>query len=150
MEQDKKEKIEQIKKFLDEKKEIKRENFETLRRKRWDNLKPFQVPQDVPEIPRVGEQEYREYYVPKLIEAGAIPKVDLKDGEFYLGDHRRCKIGKWVADMNVFVYWRTKMGYYFIDKCNHFEDDDGFALFTPIKVVTEEEFTETGKNEVNK
>jgi len=147
MEQDKKEKIEQIKKFLDEKKEIKRENFETLRRKRWDNLKQFQVPQDVPEIPRVGEKEYREYYVPKLIEAGAIPKTKLEDGAFYLGDHRRAKIGRWNKATNVFEYWRTKMGNYFMDKCNHFEDDDGFALFTPIKVATEEEFNKTGKNE---
>jgi hypothetical protein len=150
MEQDKKEKIEQIRKFLDEKKEIDRKNFETLRRKRWDNLKPFRVPQDVPEIPKVDAKEYREYYVPKLIAAGAIPKMELEDGAFYLGDHRRAKIGKWVEDMGVFVYWRTKMSHYFIDKCNHFEDDDGFALFTPIKKVTEAEFHETGKNEGNK
>ena len=147
MEQDKKQKIEQIRKFLDEKKEIDRKNLESLRKKRWDNLKPFKVPQDVPEIPRVAETEYREYYIPRLIEAGAIPKKDLEDGAFYLGDHRRGRIGKWIADMNVFVYWRNKFGYYFIDKCNHFEDDDGFALFTPIKKVTEEEFNETGKNE---
>ena len=112
MEQDKKEKIEQIKKFLDEKKEIKRENFETLRRKRWDNLKPFQVSQDVPEIPRVNEQEYREYYIPRLIEAGAIPKCALENGAFYLGDHRRGKIGKWNDAENVFEYWRFKMGNY--------------------------------------
>ena len=147
MEQGKKEKIEKIKRFLEEKREIDRRNFEELRRKRWDNLKTFKTPQDVPEIPRVGEKEYLEYYIPRLIEAGAIPKNDLEDGGFYLGDHRRAKIGKWIEDMNVFVYWRFKMGYYFIDKCNHFEDDDGFALFTPIKKVTEEEFNKTAKNE---
>lgn len=147
MEQDKKQKIEQIKKFLEEKREIDKKKLEEFRKKKWDNLKPFNAPQDVPEIPRVGESEYREYYIPRLIEAGAIPKKDLEDGGFYLGDHRRAKIGKWVEDMNVFVYWRFKMGYYFIDKCNHFEDDDGFALFTPIKKATEYEFNKTGKNE---
>jgi hypothetical protein len=147
MEQDKKQKIEQIRKFLEEKREIDRRNFEELRRKRWDNLKPFKTPQDVPEIPRVGEKEYKEYYIPRLIEAGAIAKAKLEDGAFYLGDHRRAKIGKWNDAMNVFEYWRFKMGNYFMDKCNHFEDDDGFALFTPIKKVTEEEFNKTGKNE---
>ncbi len=147
MEQDKKQKIEQIKKFLEEKREIDRRNIDELRKKRWDNLKTFKTPQDVPEIPRVDANEYKEYYIPRLIEAGAIPKNDLEDGGFYLGDHRRAKIGKWIEDMNVFVYWRFKMGYYFIDKCNHFEDDDGFALFTPIKKVTEEEFNKTAKNE---
>lgn len=147
MEQDKKQKIEQIKKFLEEKREIDRRNIDELRKKRWNNLKQFNVPQDVPEIPRVDANEYKEYYIPKLIAAGAITKGNLEDGGFYLGDHRRAKIGKWVEDMNVFVYWRFKMGNYFIDKCNHFEDDDGFALFTPIKKATEEEFNKTGKNE---
>jgi len=143
MEQDKKQKIAQIRKFLEEKREIDKRNYDEIRRKKWDNLKPFKTPQDVPEIPRVNEQEYREYYMPRLIEAGAIPKKDLEDGGFYLGDHRRCKIGKWNAAMNVFEYWRNKFGNYFTDKCNHFEDDDGFALFTPIKKVTEEEFNKT-------
>ena len=147
MEQDKKQKIEQIRKFLEEKREIDKRNFEELRKKRWDNLKPFKTPQDVPEIPRAAENEYKEYYIPRLIGAGAIPKADLEDGAFYLGDHRRGKIGRWNEAMNVFEYWRNKFGNYFIDKCNHFEDDDGFALFTPIKKATEEEFNKTGKNE---
>ena len=143
MEQDKKQKIAQIRKFLEEKREIDKRNYDEIRRKKWDNLKPFKTPQDVPEIPRVNEQEYREYYMPRLIEAGAIPKGNLEDGAFYLGDHRRCKIGKWNETKNVFEYWRNKFGNHFIDKCNHFEDDDGFALFTPIKKATEEEFNNT-------
>jgi hypothetical protein len=28
----------------------------------------------------------------------------------------------------------------FEDKCNHFEDDDGFALFVPIGIGTEEKY----------
>ena len=147
MEPSKKEKIEKIKKFLEEKGEIDKKKLEELRKKKWDNLKHFKTPQDVPEIPRVDVKEYQEYYIPRLIEAGAIPKKDLIDGEFYLGDHRRGKIGRWNEAMNVFEYWRNKFGNYFIDKCNHFEDDDGFALFTPIKKATEEEFNKTGKNE---
>jgi hypothetical protein len=139
MEQDKKEKIEKIKRFLEEKREIDRRNFEELRRKRWDNLKTFKTPQDVPEIPRVGEKEYLEYYIPKLIEAGAIPKNDLEDGGFYLGDHRRAKIGKWNAKENVFEHWRYKFGFR-LDTCNHFEDDNGFALFVPIGLATQEDF----------
>jgi hypothetical protein len=141
MEQDKKQKIEQIRKFLEEKREIDRRNFEELRRKRWDNLKPFKTPQDVPSIPRVGEKEYKEFYVPRLIAAGAIPKADLVDNQFYFGEYRNANVGKWIAEKNVFEHWRYKFGFR-IDECNHFEDDDGFALFVPIRLANEAEIEE--------
>jgi hypothetical protein len=40
------------------------------------------------------------YYVPKLIGAGAIPKKDLVDGEYYIGDHRCTHIAKWNKELN--------------------------------------------------
>jgi len=106
----------------------------------WKNLKPFKTPEDVPDIPVVDEELYRTFYVPKLIEAGAIPKKDLIDGQVYIGQHRRCKVAKWNAEDEEFEYWRNKFGQVFIDTCSHFEDDDGFALFVPIKLGTEADF----------
>ena len=103
----------------------------------WMTLKPFKTPQDVPTLPRVDEKEWNEFYVPKLIEAGAIPKKDLVIGEYYVGDHRCTRIGRWNG--NVFEYWKWEF-FPIKDECNHFEDDNGFALFVPIGIGTKEEF----------
>jgi hypothetical protein len=107
--------------------------------KYWNELKPFKTPDDVPAIPRVEEKEYKEFYVPRLIAAGAIAKADLIDGQCYVGDYRNARIGKWNAKENVFEHWRYKFGFR-LDTCNHFEDDNGFALFVPIGLATQEDF----------
>jgi len=107
----------------------------------WNELKPFKNPEDVPPIPRVDEKEYKEFYVPRLIDAGAIPKKDLVDGQFYFGEYRNANVGKWVAEKNVFEHWRYKFGYR-LEECNHFEDDDGFALFVPIRLANDAEIGE--------
>ena len=109
--------------------------------KYWNELKPFETPVDVPSIPRVDEKEYKEFYVPRLIAAGAIPKADLVDNQFYFGDYRNANVGKWLAEKNVFEHWRYKFGFR-IDECNHFEDDNGFALFVPIRLANEAEIEE--------
>lgn len=115
--------------------ELKRE--ETLRNI-WENLKPFNDPIDVPFIPIVDNELYKSYYIPKLINAGAIPKKDLINGQTYIGNHRRCSEAKWDEEKNKFIYKRYKFNMYFDDTCNHFEDDDGFALFVPIKIKPHE------------
>jgi hypothetical protein len=109
--------------------------------KYWNELKPFEKPEDVPAIPHVDEKEYREFYVPKLIAAGAIPKADLVDNQFYYGEYRNANVGKWNAEENVFEHWRYKFGFR-LDTCNHFEDDNGFALFVPIRLANEAEIEE--------
>ena len=132
----------------DEKKDLVKANMEKWQAERkeamikyWNELKPFETPADVPNIPRVDEREYKEFYVPRLIAAGAIPKTDLMDGQFYFGDYRNANVGKWLAEKNVFEHWRYKFGFR-IDECNHFEDDDGFALFVPIRLANEAEIEE--------
>jgi len=104
----------------------------------WENLPKINTPRDVPDLPKVDIQEWKDYYVPKLIEAGAIPKKDLVEGEYYVGEHRRAVVAKWTG--KDFVYNREKFGNVYEDKCNHFEDDDGFALFVPIGIGTEEKY----------
>ena len=104
----------------------------------WENIPKFNNPEDIPELPKVDEKEWKEFYVPKLIEAGAIPKKDLMVGQIYIGEHRKATVAKWNGDN--FIYNRTKFNMVYEDRCNHFEDDDGFALFVPIRIGTEEEY----------
>ena len=141
MEAEKKQKIED----LNQKIEMEKAERKKRIREYWENLPKFEKPEDVPSIPRVEEREYKEFYVPKLIEAGAIPKKDLVDGQCYIGEYRNARIGKWNAKENVFDHWRYKFGFR-LDTCNHFEDDNGFALFVPIGLATIEEFDGSGKN----
>jgi hypothetical protein len=108
----------------------------------WDRLNPFLEVWDVPQIPVVPKEEFMEFYVPRLIAAGAIPKKDLVDQQVYIGNHRRCTIARWNATENHFDYWRNKFGCIFLDNCNHFEDDNGYALFVPIKLGTDKDFEE--------
>ena len=75
----------------------------------WMNLPKFEKPGDVPTIPHVDEKEYREFYVPKLIAAGAIAKADLVDGQCYLGEYRNANYGKWNAKENVFELLQCKI-----------------------------------------
>lgn len=139
-----KEKLEALKDQFEVKRPAEKEERKRLIKEYWENLPKFEKPEDVPAIPRVDPKEYQEYYIPKLVAAGAIPKKDLVDGQYYLGEHRRARIAKWKADKGVFEYWRYKFGFR-IDECNHFEDDDGFALFVPLRLATQEEFDLTGK-----
>lgn len=109
--------------------------------KLWNNLPKLESVDKIPALPQVEDpDEWKNFYIVKLIEAGAIPKSLLKDREYYIGDHRRARVAQWLADENRFVYMREKFGHRFKDKCNHFEDDDGFALFVPIATATVEQF----------
>lgn len=106
----------------------------------WDNLLPFREPKDVPPLPKVDAKKWKEFYVPKIIKANGIPRKDLVDGQFYIGDHRNANVAKWDAKKEHFVYMRYKFGSIFEDVCKHFEDDDGFALFVPLRIATEEQY----------
>lgn len=122
------------------------EDFKIKQKENFANIKPFNKIEDIPNLPVVDKEEWDNYYVPILISKGAIPKKDLIDGQWYIGDHRRCKIAKWDANKNVFVYVREKFGQKYLDTCNHFQDDDGFALFVPIKKAEKLEIDNVRKN----
>lgn len=115
----------------------------------WNNLKPFIVCNDVPALPRVETQEWNDFYVPRLIKAGAIPKNNLVDGVWYYGEYRNSDCGKWDANKQEFGLWRHKFGWMW-DTCNHFQDDNGFALFVPIRAANEKEIEEQNKIEIEK
>jgi len=125
---------------LVEKAKVQDAEREARRIEAWKNLKHFDNPVDVPRIPQCPKEEFMEHYVPWLIGAGAIPKKDLIDQQVYIGAHRRCTVAKWDGTTNKFTYWRNKFGCIFLETCCHFEDDDGYALFVPIKLGTDKDF----------
>lgn len=101
----------------------------------WTTLKPFVKSSDVPQLPNPID----EFYINKLIELGAISKDKLKGDQWYYGDYRNSEFGKWNSEEQKFYIIRTKFGNYFWDNCNHFQDDDRYALFVPLREVTPEE-----------
>ena len=97
----------------------------------WENLKHFETSDDVPIIPVCDAETYKNFYLPRLINAGAIPKCKLIVGETYIGNCRNSDEAIWNGEQ--FEYKRYKFGTFYTDKINHFEDDDGYDVFVPIK-----------------
>ncbi len=114
-------------------------NREARRIEYWNNLKPFVKAEDVPALPYVeNKDDWKNFYIPRLIKAGAITKDNLIDGTWYYGEYRNSNFGKWNAEKQEFGLWRNKFGFYW-DTCNHFQDDNGFALFVPVRIANEKE-----------
>lgn len=99
----------------------------------FENLEPFNTIDDIPDIPIVEKEIYNDYIVPNLIRCGAIPKEKLVVGKCYEGSCRNASNAVWNGEK--FTYKRTKFGYTYDEDINHFQDDDGFDLFVPLKEV---------------
>ena len=120
--------IEQIKqKILKEKKE----RYNTVL-EYWKTRNPFKDENDIGSIPIVSEQDYNNIIIPNIIRCGGIPKDDLIIGKTYIGDCRNATEAIWNG--KVFKYMRTKFGSTYEEEINHFEDDDGYDVFVPIKI----------------
>lgn len=97
----------------------------------FEGLTEFKTEEDIPDLPKLPEDEYKKVVIPNLIRCGAIPKKDLILDKEYLGACRNSSKATWKGDH--FEYLRHKWGSSYIDSINHFEDDDGYDLFVPIK-----------------
>ena len=107
-----------------------KETYDNIK-KYLQEMKPFT--DFIPEVPKMETTEdYEEYVVKNYIRCGAIPKKDLIVGATYIGDCRNASEATWNG--KVFVYKRNKLGYIYEEEINHFEDDDGYDLFVPIKL----------------
>lgn len=113
-----------------------KEAEEQKQREWWMTLKPFASETDVPHLPKMTE-----FFINRLIALGAIPKKDLEDGVWYYGNYRNTVYGKWNSKTSKFDHYRYKFGYR-EDDCNHFEDDNGYALFVPLRKANETELIE--------
>jgi len=98
----------------------------------------FEKVDDIPEFPGYeSEKEYKEL-IDLYIKAGAIPMSELKPGGWYIGQCRNTTIAQWWPRSG-FNYIRYKLGDKYVDTINHFEDDDGYDLFVPFKLIYCEE-----------
>ena len=101
----------------------------------WKERKPFRDEDDIPPIPIVLPKDYEEIIVPNIIRCGGIPKDKLIVGKTYIGDCRNAREAVW--DGEKFTYMRTKFGSTYPETINHFQDDDGYDLFVPLKIKDE-------------
>ena len=90
----------------------------------------------IPEPPITTPELYQKYVIPNFIRCGAIPKDKLIKGKTYFGSCRNADIAVWLGDK--FEYIRHKFGDSYPEKINHFEDDDCFDLFVPIREINSE------------
>jgi hypothetical protein len=84
---------------------------------------------DVP-IPLNKEEEI--FIQDTLINHGAIPLHELEIGKTYIGFCRNASEAIWQGDR--FVYQRFKWGTTFPDTINHFQNDDGYDVFVPVRL----------------
>ena len=120
--------IEQIKQKILKEKEERYNNI----LKYWKTRNPFKDENDIGSIPIVSTQDYNNIIIPNIIRCGGIPKNELIIGKIYIGDCRNATEAIW--DGKVFKYMRTKFGLTYEEEINHFEDDDGYDVFVPIKI----------------
>ena len=120
--------IEQIKQKILKEKEERYNNI----LKYWKTRNPFKDENDIGSIPIVSTQDYNNIIIPNIIRCGGIPKNELIIGKIYIGDCRNATEAIW--DGKVFKYMRTKFGSTYEEEINHFEDDDGYDVFVPIKI----------------
>ena len=105
-----------------------------IQREYWENLQNFKGdPDNVPDLPLTDSETWATFIIPKLLECGAIPKKSLIVGGKYIGSCRNSSEAVWNGSK--FTYMRHKWGTNYDEEINHFEDDDGFDLFVPIKQV---------------
>lgn len=115
----------------DKLKKEKEERYNTVLN-HWKERKPFRDEDDIPPIPIVLPKDYEEIIVPNIIRCGGIPKDKLIVGKTYIGDCRNAREAVW--DGEKFTYMRTKFGSTYPETINHFQDDDGYDLFVPLKI----------------
>ena len=103
-------------------------------------------------IPRgFNENEYREIICKGLELIGAIPKRELQVGHIYLGRCRNSDRAVWLEEGR-FEYVRYKFGFTYLEKINHYEDDNGYDLFVPLSESQEpyKEYEQEKEKERNK
>lgn len=124
----------EIQEVKDKLKKEKEERYNTVLNY-WKERKPFRDEDDIPPIPIVLPKDYEEIIVPNIIRCGGIPKDKLIVGKTYIGDCRNAREAVW--DGEKFTYMRTKFGSTYPETINHFQDDDGYDLFVPLKIKNE-------------
>lgn len=119
------------------------EEIERIKKERHEQMiefittmKPFTSVDGIVDVPVTDPETYKNIIIPNFIRCGAIPKAQLEVGKTYIGHCRNASEAIWNGDY--FTYKRYKFGDIFEEDINHFEDDDGYDLFVPIKLKDDE------------
>ena len=78
----------------------------------------------------MGLDNFHKYVEEHII---PIPKSELVVGQEYPGHCRNASKATWNG--KVFQYMRRKFGSEFLESIKHYEDDDGYDVFVPIKEI---------------
>lgn len=131
------ERFQEIRRQLLADREQRRAEVKKYRIELFNNLKPFESEDDIPDIPIMDTpEEYEEVVVRNLIRCGAIPKDRLEVGARYLGTCRNFNTAVWNG--TEFEGRRYKWGMWEDDTINHFQDDDGHDVFVPIRKIEDD------------
>lgn len=93
-------------------------------------------------INRLSYEEYHNFGSPENFHKWAeehyrvIPKDELEIGKEYNGECRNASKAIWNGKK--FIYQRYKFGSTYSEEINHYEDDDGYDVFVPIKEINNE------------
>lgn len=98
-------------------------------------FRKFKKVDDIPEFPSNLTSSDAEEFARKYIEAGAIAKEDLISGGWYTGQSRNTNIAQWFPNPGRFYFIRYKMDGKYVDNIHHFQDDNGYDLFIPFKLI---------------
>lgn len=66
-----------------------------------------------------------------------IPLQDLKHGAYYRGRCRNATVARWNAENQIFVYWRTKFSFRFLEEIKPPELDDVYDVFYAVEEITD-------------
>jgi hypothetical protein len=86
------------------------------------------------EVPRCQNKDEEMFVQDTLIKHGAIPLDKLEVGKTYVGFCRNAGEAVWKGDK--FVYQRYKWGNMYYEEINHFQNDDGYDVFVPVRLKT--------------
>ena len=100
---------------------------------KFDTMQPFEFETDIPKIPNVDIEFYKNNIEPNLIRCGAIPKEKLIKNKLYLGSSNVTTEAMWKG--NCFVFLSEKWGTQVVRKVGHFQDYVGSDVFIPIQVI---------------
>lgn len=84
------------------------------------------------DVPICYNKDEESFVQNTLIKHGAIPIHELVVGNSYIGTCRNASEAVWQGDY--FIYQRYKWGSTYPEKINHFQNDDGYDVFVPIKL----------------
>lgn len=84
------------------------------------------------EVPRCQNKDEEMFVQDTLIKHGAIPMDKLEVGKTYVGFCRNAGEAVWNGEK--FVYQRYKWGNIYDEEINHFQNDDGYDVFVPVRI----------------